>query len=134
VKTASPTRVAIACQGGGSHTAFAAGVLKGVLQLVSRSIRNPDDELEIVALSGISGGAICALLAWDGLLHEEPERGIARLEGFWQDVATSDPFSALVNDALQVALRLRNFVAFPEVNPYALPPWGAGPVAGAAEA
>lgn len=27
-----PTRVAIACQGGGSHTAFTAGVLKGVLR------------------------------------------------------------------------------------------------------
>jgi hypothetical protein len=28
----TPTRVAIACQGGGSHTAFTAGVLKRLLQ------------------------------------------------------------------------------------------------------
>lgn len=29
--TNTPTKVAIACQGGGSHTAFTAGVLKGLL-------------------------------------------------------------------------------------------------------
>ena len=54
-------RVAIACQGGGSHTAFTAGVLKRLL-LKGR------EEHEIVALSGTSGGAVCALLAWYALL------------------------------------------------------------------
>ena len=49
-------RVAIACQGGGSHTAFTAGMLKRLL-LEGR------EEHEIVALSGTSGGAVCALLA-----------------------------------------------------------------------
>jgi NTE family protein len=47
-------RIAIACQGGGSHTAFTAGALK---RLVS------DERYEFVALSGTSGGAVCALLA-----------------------------------------------------------------------
>jgi NTE family protein len=47
-------RVAIACQGGGSHTAFTASVLKGLLR--SGLLQ----EHEVVALSGTSGGAVCA--------------------------------------------------------------------------
>jgi hypothetical protein len=46
-------RVAIACQGGGSHTAFTAGVLARLFD---------GDELdgcEVVGLSGTSGGAVC---------------------------------------------------------------------------
>ncbi len=44
-------RIAIGCQGGGVHTAFTAGALKRVLS---------EQRHEIVALSGVSGGAICA--------------------------------------------------------------------------
>jgi NTE family protein len=55
-------RVAIACQGGGSHTAFTAGVLKGLL------LSGRLQEHEVVALSGTSDGAVCALLAWHHLL------------------------------------------------------------------
>ena len=56
-------RVAIACQGGGSHTAFTAGVLKRLLrpEVLAR--------YEVVGLSGTSGGAVCALLAWHKLLR-----------------------------------------------------------------
>ena len=64
------SRVAIACQGGGSHTAFTAGVLEGLLA-------NLPEEVDIVALSGTSGGALCASLAWDGLLRGESQRAIA---------------------------------------------------------
>ncbi len=60
-----PKSIAIACQGGGSHTVFAAGVLQAIL---SDNIDN--DAFEIVALSGTSGGAICSLLAWYGLLRD----------------------------------------------------------------
>jgi NTE family protein len=49
-------RVAIACQGGGSHTAFTAGVLKKLLKEKVEGEHN----YEVVALSGTSGGAICA--------------------------------------------------------------------------
>lgn len=48
----STKRIAVACQGGGSHTAFTAGVLKRLLQA---------EELkgyEVVGLSGTSGGAV----------------------------------------------------------------------------
>ena len=63
-----PRRVAIACQGGGSHTAFTAGVLSRLLDGGVLDGGVPDgDELdggyEIVGLSGTSGGAVCALLA-----------------------------------------------------------------------
>lgn len=62
-----PTRVAIACQGGGSHTAFTAGVLKGLL-------REWDDEYELVGISGTSGGAFNALAAWYGLVTAGEDR------------------------------------------------------------
>ena len=64
-------RVAIACQGGGSHTAFTAGVL-------GRLIRARDLEgYEVVGLSGTSGGAVCALLAWHGpLFTARSRRGV----------------------------------------------------------
>ncbi|SHN64170.1 Patatin-like phospholipase [Geodermatophilus obscurus] len=52
-------KVVIACQGGGSHTAFTAGVLHRLLVA---------EDHRIVALSGTSGGAICALLAGYGPL------------------------------------------------------------------
>ena len=45
-------RVAIACQGGGSHTAFTAGALK---KLLKEKGTEGHEEYEIVALSGTSG-------------------------------------------------------------------------------
>ena len=48
------TRVAIACQGGGSHTAFTAGVLKRLLGAHELA------GFEVVGLSGTSGGAVRA--------------------------------------------------------------------------
>ena len=48
-----PIRVAIACQGGGSHTAFTAGVLSRLFEADVTS------KYKIVGLSGTSGGAIC---------------------------------------------------------------------------
>jgi NTE family protein len=75
-------RVAIACQGGGAHAAFAAGVLKEILNKIRE-----ERDYEIVALSGTSGGAICAYLAWYGLLgddeQEATEKAIKLLEDFW---------------------------------------------------
>ncbi len=48
-------RIAIGCQGGGVHSAFAAGALKRLLR---------EEKHEVVALSGTSGGSICAF--WPG--------------------------------------------------------------------
>src|SRR3982750_3912676 len=81
----SERRVAIACQGGGSHTAFTAGVLGRLMTA---------DELDgyrVVGLSGTSGGAVCALLAWSALLDSDRRAVKTRLEGFWADNSASDP-------------------------------------------
>jgi NTE family protein len=56
-------KIAIACQGGGSQTAFTAGVLTALLE------SKVHEDKEIVGLSGTSGGAVCAALAWYGLLQ-----------------------------------------------------------------
>jgi NTE family protein len=120
---AGPVRVAIACQGGGSHTAFTAGVLKTILGATSRDRPGLLDDGVIVALSGTSGGAVCALLAWDGLLHDDPERGAEQLESFWDANTARDPASALLNASVQAVLCLRQFLTVPQVSPYLFPPW-----------
>src|SRR4029450_2494598 len=74
--------IVLACQGGGSHTAFTAGVLEELLAHDDRDIR---------ALSGTSGGAVCAFLAWSGLLiggKKGRNVGVARLERYWDRLRT----------------------------------------------
>jgi len=85
--TDDPTRVAIACQGGGSHTAFTAGALTSLLA---------DPDTDVVGISGTSGGAICATAAWYGLLadDETPERV---LDAVWADVAARSPIDQALN-------------------------------------
>jgi NTE family protein len=117
MKTETPSRVAIACQGGGSHTAFTAGVLQELLGQLP-------EKVDLVALSGTSGGAICAALAWDGLLHGEPGRASRQLEQFWDAMAASEPLDAMVNQTVQTLANLRNHMVLPEVSPYLFPPWG----------
>lgn len=80
-------RVAVACQGGGSHTAYTAGVLGRLLR----------DDVEIVGLSGTSGGAICAYLAWHALVTDRRDEGPAMLAAFWRDIAASDPVDQVAN-------------------------------------
>jgi NTE family protein len=115
--TPARRRVAIACQGGGSHTAFTAGVLEGVLA------RLPAD-VEIAALSGTSGGAICAALAWDGLVRNDPMLGVKKLQGFWKAMSASDPVDQIINHTLMGIQDLRDLMVMPEVSPYNLPTWG----------
>jgi NTE family protein len=76
----SKRRIAIACQGGGSHAAFTAGVLIKILGEVKNK-----GSYEIVGLSGTSGGAICAFLTWHALQRENGEQEAIRLlEEFWR--------------------------------------------------
>ena len=112
---AEPIRVAIACQGGGSHTAFTAGVLSRLLE--------PDVTAnhKIVGLSGTSGGAICALLAWSALVDGEPEKAAARLKGFWADNSASTLPEWLLNWWVLWAGQMANYVATPALSPYANP-------------
>jgi NTE family protein len=83
--------VAIACQGGGSHAAFTAGVLQTLLR---EEAGNP---FTIVGFSGTSGGAISALLAWYGLLTGGAETGIALLGDLWRENAAASPYEQLHN-------------------------------------
>lgn len=108
-------RIAIACQGGGSHTAFTAGVLGRWL--------DPEvlDRYRVVGLSGTSGGAICALLGWAALIEDKPELAKERLESFWAaNSATSTP-ERLVNEMLLAAFKMSHYVSAPAISPYNTP-------------
>jgi NTE family protein len=109
------TRVAIACQGGGSHTAFTAGVLKRLLAAEELA------EVDVVGLSGTSGGAVCALLAWSALLDDDPAAAGKLLEAFWADNSATTPLERVVNAWLLWAARLENLVVLPAVSPYDTP-------------
>ncbi len=86
-------RIAVACQGGGSHAAFAAGALMEILEPGRFA------GVELVGLSGTSGGAVCASLAWSGLVREGGGPSVASevLRGFWADLSAQDPLDAAVN-------------------------------------
>ncbi len=104
--------VAIACQGGGSHTAFTGGVLQRLLA---------DEDSRVVALSGTSGGAVCALLAWYGLLTGGAAEAGRLLERFWEANAATTLSGKLANAWLVGLARLEGRVSLPTVSPYAYP-------------
>jgi NTE family protein len=121
------TKVAVACQGGGSKTAFTAGALRRVL-------RDPglDRDFELVALSGTSGGALCCLLAWYGLLAgppEGPERGdlaVELLDRFWAANSAHEWWDLWVANPFIVGVRrLVDAGLLPATPP---PPWVPGMV------
>lgn len=116
-ETPKKRRIAIACQGGGSHTAFTAGVLKKILDL-------KEEPFEIVALSGTSGGAICALLAWYGLLLGNKARSIELLDAFWRDNSANSFWEIYLNNSLVWTSRLSSRLSLPELSPYFYPNWG----------
>ena len=67
----SRLKIAIACQGGGSQTAFTAGALKTLCEA------RIDDEFEVVGISGTSGGAVCATLLWYAFMRASGRCGAA---------------------------------------------------------
>ena len=110
-----PTHVAIACQGGGSHTAFTAGVLRGLF-------RDWPEDHQLVGLSGTSGGAFTALCAWYGLRTGDRQKAIDLLETVWLDLAAVEPVDRIANDWLVWLTRLQSAgVPLPEVSPYQNP-------------
>jgi NTE family protein len=106
------TTVAIACQGGGSHTAFTAGVLHRLLS---------GSNYRVVAVSGTSGGAICALLTWYGLQTGGPAEAGRLLERFWQDNSATNLSDRAVNLWLVALAELEGRIVLPVVSPYAYP-------------
>jgi NTE family protein len=90
-------KIAIACQGGGSQTAFTAGVLKAFFE------HNVHRENQIVSLSGTSGGAVCATLAWYSLIKASKGDTTPveqRLMDFWRDNSTQNIFEKGFNEFL----------------------------------
>ena len=125
-ETMPKTRIAIACQGGGSHTAFTAGVLQRLLD-------GPEiDEYDVVGLSGTSGGAVCALLAWTALREGDRHRARPLLDAFWADNSASTPLDVAANAWLMWAATLQSTGWLPQVSPYDLPVDGLGRVPRAA--
>ncbi|MFC6942737.1 patatin-like phospholipase family protein [Salinirubellus sp. GCM10025818] len=107
-----PTKVAIACQGGGSHTAFTAGVLKALL-------REWNDEYELVGISGTSGGAFNALAVWYGLVTDGEERAIELLDALWEDLAADSVTDWMTNNWVVGLSRIGSTgVPVPQVSPY----------------
>jgi NTE family protein len=111
-------RVAIACQGGGSHTAFTAGVLGRLLTA------DELDGYQVVGLSGTSGGAVCAVLAWSALVDGDRGAAKARLEGFWADNAAAGPVERAVNGWMLWGTALQSIGLLPVVSPYDIPVTG----------
>lgn len=111
--------VVIACQGGGSHSVFGAGVL-------GRLLGAPElDGHRVTGLSGTSGGAICALLAWTALRDGDPASAAERLDAFWADNAADGLLEGLLNAGTVAAGVLQNLDALPGVSPYAVPEFAA---------
>ncbi len=109
-ETDTKRRVAIACQGGGSHTAFTAGALQ-------RLFDEFPSQYELVAISGTSGGAACALLSWYGRVHPDHEPR-ELLSSFWADLAASEPIDRMSNSFVQLNMELRRMgVPLPELSP-----------------
>jgi len=109
-------KIAIACQGGGSHTAFTAGVLKRIL-------KENEKKYDIIALSGTSGGAICALLTWYGLLTGGSDKAIKLLESFWKDVSANTLGDLLLNEWIVETSYIQDKILVPQISPYDFPPF-----------
>ena len=116
--TQTPKTIAIACQGGGSHTAFTGGVLQALLRNIDPARHR------ITGISGTSGGALCAAIAWYGLIQNNPERGAQLLESFWDEMSSRNLPDALSNHFLVWLQRSASFFALPAVSPYQLPNTG----------
>ena len=121
-------RIAIACQGGGTHAAFTWGVLTQILETKQKwDTENGDgDKFNITAISGTSAGALCALAAWYGLVANTadtdcgtPAKAIERLNLLWTTFAAKTPIEKSQNTVVGALLDLKEQGApFPDSNPY----------------
>jgi len=103
--------IAIACQGGGSHAAYTAGVLPVLLEefdnlALARAGHGPAyreagteaaEAPVLVAISGTSGGAISALLGWYGFITGGAGEARRRLDNFWDSNSATRWAEASIN-------------------------------------
>jgi len=102
-------KIAIACQGGGSQTAFTAGVLKALFE------SKVQDYFNIVSLSGTSGGAICAFLIWYAMKKAD-EVVWKRVIDFWEENTAKTAQERLFNDFVIKSLELAGQGVIPQYN------------------
>ncbi len=105
-------RIAIACQGGGSQCAFVAGVLKTLLNA------DVHRRFHIVGLSGTSGGAITAALAWVGLLRQaqgDPTPIEKRILDCWHDLTAQTPIEIMLDSMCVQLVRLHESGMMPSI-------------------
>ncbi len=97
------TKIAIACQGGGSQTAFTAGALKALC----RAHEQLRQDFEVVGISGTSGGAVCATLLWYSFM--KGERPVwKRMMDFWEENTAQGPVEHAINRFIVESVRLVN--------------------------
>jgi NTE family protein len=110
--------VAIACQGGGSHAAFTAGVLAGLFE-------DLPDEYRVVGLSGASGGAVAAAAAWYGHMAAGTTPA-ATLEGVWEEIAATTGWEFWVNELTLMKTQIPGSNGISTPSPYrsAASDWG----------
>ncbi len=84
----SKKKVAIACQGGGSHGAFTWGVLDKLLE---------DGRFEIEGMTGTSAGGMNAVAVAHGLAKGGNQEARATLKLFWDRVSKSGEKSSINN-------------------------------------
>ncbi|MDP1748200.1 MAG: patatin-like phospholipase family protein [Reyranella sp.] len=94
-------KIAVACQGGGSQTAFTAGALKTLCEA------RVGEEFEVVSISGTSGGAVCATLLW--YAYMKGERPVwERMMKFWAENTAQGPLEHAINHYIVESMRLVN--------------------------
>lgn len=105
-------RIAITCQGGGSQTAFTAGVLQG---LFAHGI---DQTHDIVALTGTSGGAVNGALAWYGMLKNaagDTTPVQQRIANFWNELKASSPMEQWLDQLNTFVIRATGAGHLPKI-------------------
>jgi NTE family protein len=105
-------RIAIACQGGGSQCAFVAGALKTLFE------NEIDERFKIVGLSGTSGGALTAAVAWMGILKraQGDQTPIGdRIAALWNDLSTQTPVEVALDTFCTQYVRLAEHGFIPTV-------------------
>jgi len=119
------TKVAVGCQGGGMHAAFAVGVLDEILKDLD------EKKFELVGLSGTSAGALCALMVWYGLASNKARAGSPKeardaLDNFWENFIAKTGAENVLNFLTYRSLWaeereipvLGAHAGFPGLNPY----------------
>ncbi|MGA7328982.1 MAG: patatin-like phospholipase family protein [Rhodomicrobium sp.] len=127
--TRDPVLIDLALQGGGSHGAFAWGVLDRLLE---------ETWLKIDGISGTSAGAMNAAVLAHGYARSGPEGARAALGHYWAKVAEAARSSPLQRSPLDIMMGRWTmdtspvFLAFDIAarlfSPYDLNPWGANPL------